>query len=101
MSIQLTPNQLVSVASIEETQRKLGRLVRLNRKILDMTQTGLGARVGVKQSAICKFEKHGDVTFELFIKTSQALDLPAWALLKVAQDPSAFERAFSLKANFK
>ncbi len=62
MSIQLTPNQLVSVASIEETQRKLGRLVRLNRKILDMTQTGLGARAGVKQSAICKFEKHGDVT---------------------------------------
>ena len=100
MSIQLTPNQLVSITSIEETQRNLGRLVRLNRKILDMTQTGLGARAGVKQSAICKFEKHGDVTFELFIKTSQALDLPAWALLKIAEDPAAFEQAFVLRPNF-
>ena len=98
MAIQLDPNELVDLSSVEETQRNLGRLVRLNRRVLDLTQSGLGARSGVKQSSICKFEQHGCVTFEVFMKTARGLDLPAWALLKIAEDPNAFEAACSVKA---
>lgn len=98
MAIQLDPNELVAVSAIEETQRKLGRLVRLNRRVLDLTQSGLGERAGVQQSSICKFEQHGCATFEVFIRTARGLDLPAWVLLKIAEDPDAFEAACSVRA---
>lgn len=98
MVIHIGSTELVDVLGIEETQKNLGRLVRLNRRVLDLTQSNLGARAGVKQSSICKFEQYGCVTFEVFIRTARGLDLPAWALLKIAEDPEAFEEACSVKA---
>lgn len=97
MSIQIEPNEEVDVTGIGETQKKLGRLVRLNRRVLDLTQSGLGERAGVRQSSICKFEQHGCVTFEVFIRTARGLGLPAWALLKIAEDPEAYEAACSIR----
>jgi transcriptional regulator with XRE-family HTH domain len=101
MSIQLAPRELVQVTSIDDTQRKLGRLIRLNRRALELTQTGLGARVGLNQSQICKFEQNGATSFEIFLKASRGLDLPAWVLLKVAEDPDAFEEVCSVKSKFR
>ena len=66
---------------------------------MELTQTGLGARVGLNQSQICKFEQNGATSFEIFLKASRGLDLPAWVLLKVAEDPNAFEEICLLKPN--
>ena len=98
MAIQLDPNSLVNLSGVEETQKNLGRVVRLNRRVLDLTQSSLGERAGVKQSAICKFEQHGCVSLEVFIRTARGLNLPAWAVLKIAEVPEALETAQIIKS---
>ena len=99
MTIQLGPKVRVDIEYVADTQKKLGRLVRLNRLVQDLTQSGLAERAGVNQSSICKFEQYGSVTFDVFVRTARGLALPAWALLKIAEDPEAFESICSLRSS--
>ena len=97
MTIQLDPNEQALVALIEETQMSLGRIVRLNRKVLDLTQSDFGARAGVHQTCICSLEKHGTMTFDLLIRAAHGLGLPASRLLQAAEDRESIIKDCSLK----
>ncbi len=85
MSIQIHPNEQAILALIEETQIKLGRAVKRNRQVLDLTQCDLGARAGVHQTCISCFEKHGDMTFDLFIRAAHGLGVRPSELLQAAE----------------
>ena len=98
MTIQLDPNEQVLFALIEETQINLGRIVKLNRKVLDLTQSDLGARAGVHQTCICGLEKHGTMTFDLLVRTAHGLGVPASRLLKAAEDRESIIEDCSLRA---
>lgn len=98
MSIHIKPGQLASLSDVRETHQNLGKLIRLNRRALDLTQERLGERAGIKPSSICRFEQHGQATLDVFIRTARGLGLPSWALLKIAEDPDAYEVACSLQA---
>jgi len=97
MSICLAPSEFARIPSIDETQKHLGHLTMLQRKALKMTQDQLAMRSGLTQSQVCRFERKGDMTYEIFMRTCRGLDLDAWAVLKVAEDPGAFAEACSLK----
>jgi transcriptional regulator with XRE-family HTH domain len=86
MTIQIDPNEQVILALIEETQIKLGRVVKRNRQVLDLTQCDLGARAGVHQTCISGFEKHGHMTFDLFIRAAHALGVRPSELLQAIED---------------
>lgn len=90
MSIQIHPNEQAIVALVQKTQNMLGRVVKKSRQDLDLTQCDLGARAGVHQTCISCFEKHGDMTFDLFIRTAHALGVRPSELLQAAegQEPS-------------
>jgi len=100
MTIQINPDKLASVSGIRETHQNLGKLIRLNRRALDLTQESLGERAGIKPSSICRFEQHGHATLDVFIRAARGLGLPSWALLKIAEDPNAYEAARSLQARY-
>ena len=85
MTIQLEPNEQAMVALVEETQSMLGRIVKRNRQVLDLTQCDLGARAGVHQTRISCFEKHGSMTFDLLIRAAHGLGVRPSELLRAAE----------------
>lgn len=100
MSIYMAPSKFARVLSIDETQKRLGHLVMLQRQALKLSQDELAARSGLTQSQICRFEKKGKMTYDIFMRACRGLDLCAWATLKVAEDPNAYAEACSLEARF-
>lgn len=100
MTIRLNPNELVDVSGIEDIERKLGLIFRHYRRALDLTQAEVEARSGLKQSAICKFETHESVTLKVFLRYSQGLQLLPSAILRIAEEPEAFEEARALGTRF-
>lgn len=98
MSIYMAPTKFARVVSIDETQKRLGHLVMLQRQSLRMTQDQLAIRSGLTQSQICRFENKGKMTYDIFMRACRSLDLCAWATLKVAEDSKAYAEACSVKA---
>ncbi|MEO1019428.1 MAG: helix-turn-helix transcriptional regulator [Pseudomonadota bacterium] len=98
MSIHMAPSEFAHVVSIDETQKRLGHLVMLQRQSLKMTQGQLAGRSGLTQSQICRFEKNGEMTYEIFMRACRSLDLDAWVVLKTAQDTGTFTQTCTLKA---
>lgn len=100
MSIYMAPSKFARVVSIEETQKRLGHLIMLQRLALKLSQDELGARSGLTQTQISRFEKKGKMTYDIFMRACRGLELCAWATLKVAEDPRAFAEACSLESRF-
>ena len=100
MSICMTPNELAYVVSIDDTRVNIGRLAKMQRTSLKLTQDQLARRCGATQTQIHRFEAKGDMTYDLFMRTCRSLGLDAWAVLKLAENPDAFEEACSLKSRF-
>jgi transcriptional regulator with XRE-family HTH domain len=79
----------------------LGRLVRVNRERLHLTQGELAAQVGVSRSAISELEagRIEQPRAAVFARLGKALGLPAAALLAAAGYPAEGEVVMGLEAD--
>ncbi|MEL6859495.1 MAG: helix-turn-helix transcriptional regulator [Pseudomonadota bacterium] len=86
MTIQLTPNEHVLIARIEETHKNIARIMRIYRAAMGINQTDMGARMGLHQTQISALENNGTPTLELLIRAAHGLGVSPSVLLKAAED---------------
>lgn len=86
MTIQLSPNEQVLIARIEETHKNIARIIRIYRAAIDINQTDMGARMGLHQTQISDLENNGTPTLELLVRAAHGLGVSPSVLLKAAED---------------
>jgi len=96
MTIQLDPNQQALIALIAKTQKDFANIVRSNRIARNLTQTGLGVRVGMPQSRICHLENHGTNKLDIAMRLAYGFGVPLSELIKAAEDCNSTSQMFSV-----
>lgn len=66
---------MISLILPSEAQQTIAKNLREQRLALNLTQSGLAVRSGVPLATLRKFEQHGTISFESFIKLLAVLRL--------------------------